>query len=108
MSPRKPPVRHPIRRDRPVRGRGPARSTARQARTYEAILRAVVEIVESEGYDAVQVRTVAKRARVSLTTLYKLFPTLDALIVAAMARWMESHSYSGLTSDPPSHASLYE
>ena len=78
----------------------------RQAKTYEAILRVVIRLLESEGDEAVQVRIVAKRARVSLTTLYKCFPTLDALILTAMVRWMESR-YASL-SDPPTHASLYD
>jgi AcrR family transcriptional regulator len=80
----------------------------RQAQTYEAILQAVEDLLELGGYDAVQVRAVAKRARVSLTTLYKFFPTLDALIVAALARWMESNGYSGLANAPPAGASFQE
>ena len=79
----------------------------RRAQTYETILRVVMKLLESEGDEAVQVRTVAKRARVSLTTLYKLFPTLDDLVLAAIARWMETNGYAGL-SNPPTHASLYD
>jgi AcrR family transcriptional regulator len=50
-------------------------SEDRQARAREAVVQVVVELLESEGYDAVQVRTVARRARVSLATMYKFFPT---------------------------------
>jgi AcrR family transcriptional regulator len=47
----------------------------RQAHTFDAIVRIVQDLLESKGYDAVQLRVVAKRARVSLTTIYKFFPT---------------------------------
>src|SRR5262245_17089602 len=79
----------------------------RQARTYDAIVRVVLAILESEGYDAVQPRVVAKRARVSLTTIYKLFPSRDVLIVTARCQWMEANCYSRFA-DPPPLASLYE
>jgi AcrR family transcriptional regulator len=67
----------------------------------DAILDVVVDLLESEGYEAVQVRTVARRARISLTTLYQLFGTLDELILAAIQRWMQNHSYADLTMPGP-------
>jgi AcrR family transcriptional regulator len=79
----------------------------RQARTYETIVRVVQELLESEGYDAVQVRTVAKRARVSLATMYKFFPTVDDLIAEAVVRWMGANVYSDVA-EPSPDASLYE
>jgi TetR/AcrR family transcriptional regulator, cholesterol catabolism regulator len=79
----------------------------RQARADEAIVRVVTELLESEGYDAVQVRTVARRARVSLSTIYKFFPNRDELVVTALGRWMEANGYSRL-GDPPPDMSLYE
>ena len=79
----------------------------RQAQTLDAIVRVVLEILESEGYDAVQLAVVAKRARVSLTTIYKFCPTRDELIVTALSRWMQVNGYSGMA-DPPPDASLYE
>jgi AcrR family transcriptional regulator len=79
----------------------------RQARSFDAIVRVVVEILESEGYDAVQPRVVAKRARVSLSTIYKFAPTREELIVTVLGRWMQANSYSGMAA-PPTHASLYE
>src|SRR5207253_2608147 len=49
--------------------------------------------------------TVARRARVSLSTIYKLFGTRDELIVTALERWMDANAYAGLTmpepGDPP-------
>lgn len=64
------------------------------------ILDAVVEIIESEGYDAVQLRAVAKRARVSLTTIYGLHGNRDELILAAVEAWMATHSYVELSPPP--------
>ncbi|WP_229719095.1 TetR family transcriptional regulator [Nocardia jinanensis] len=64
------------------------------------ILDSVVEIIESDGYDAVQLRTVAKRARVSLTTIYALHSSRDELILAAVEAWMAAHSYVELTQHP--------
>jgi AcrR family transcriptional regulator len=82
-------------------------SEDRQARTFDAIARVVQDLLESEGYDAVQLRVVAERARVSLTTIYKFFPTRDDLIITALGQWMEANCYSKLV-DAPADASLYE
>ena len=65
------------------------------------IVDVVVELLESEGYDAVQVRTVARKARISLATMYKLFGTRDELIVTALERWLDAHAYSALTMPEP-------
>jgi AcrR family transcriptional regulator len=71
------------------------------AQESDPILDVVVEILETEGYDAVQLREVAKRARTSLTTIYKRFPTRDTLIMAALQRWMDENRYAGLASQTP-------
>lgn len=84
----------------PVNGSGEVDAAAR-------ILDAVVEIIESEGYDAVQLRAVAKRARVSLTTIYGLHSNRDELILAAVEAWMATHSYVEL-SPPPRDEPLAE
>ena len=67
----------------------------------DAIIHVVLDLLESEGYDAVRVRTVARRARVSLSTIYKLFGTRDELIVTALERWMDANAYSALTMPEP-------
>jgi len=72
-----------------------------------AIVRAVLELLESGGYDAVQLRAVAGRAHVSLATIYKLFPTRGELIVAAMEQWMAASVYSQIAPPPPGE-SLYD
>jgi AcrR family transcriptional regulator len=66
------------------------------------ILDAVLELLEGEGgYDAVQVRAVASRARVSLATMYKLFNTRDELVLAAVDRWMSEQSYDAVDAPAP-------
>jgi AcrR family transcriptional regulator len=79
----------------------------RRVRKDDAIVVAVVGLLESDGYDAVQLRVVAQQAHVSLRTIYKYFPTRDELILAAVERWMQEHAYSGLA-EPPPRGSLYE
>ncbi|WP_328394369.1 TetR family transcriptional regulator [Nocardia sp. NBC_00416] len=64
------------------------------------ILDTVVEIIEADGYDAVQLRTVAKRARVSLTTIYGLHSSRDELILAAVEAWMAGNAYTDLSPHP--------
>lgn len=59
----------------------------------------VLELLNSEGYEAVQLRTVAARAHVSLTRIYRHFPTRDELIIAALAQWMDENAYAAIT--PP-------
>ncbi len=73
----------------------------RAAARADVIIDVVIDLLESEGYDAVQVRTVAKRARVSLATIYKLFGTLDRLMASAVERWMENHAYAELSPPEP-------
>lgn len=77
--------------------------------THERLLDIVVDILESDGYDAVQLREVARRARTSLSTIYKRYPTRDALILAALECWMDENRYAPLsTQTPDPDESLYE
>jgi TetR/AcrR family transcriptional regulator, cholesterol catabolism regulator len=62
----------------------------------DRILDIVAQLLETEGYDAVQLREVARRARTSLATIYKRYTTRDELILAALQSWMIEHRYSGL------------
>jgi len=62
----------------------------------DPILEIVVDLLDTEGYEAVQLREVARRARVSLATIYKRYVTRDELIVAALEWWMETNRYAGL------------
>ncbi|MET9492918.1 TetR family transcriptional regulator [Nocardia sp. NPDC006630] len=70
------------------------------------IISVVLALLESEGYDAVQLREVARLARVSLATVYKRFPTRDDLIVAAIEQWMADNSYAGVL-PPAADETLY-
>jgi TetR/AcrR family transcriptional regulator, cholesterol catabolism regulator len=70
-------------------------------KTRDVILGVVLELLESGGYDAVRLREVAKRARLSLAKIYKLFPTRQELIVSALERWMEANAYAELTMPGP-------
>jgi len=78
-------------------------------RTRDAIVDATIEIIVADGYDAVALSEVAKRARVSLATIYKLFPTQrakqsrarDEVIVAAVERWIDLNVHSDVTPASP-------
>jgi TetR/AcrR family transcriptional regulator, cholesterol catabolism regulator len=76
-------------------------------RRHDRILDIVLKLLETEGYDAVQLREVARRARTSLATIYKRYGTRDELILAALDCWMEENRYSGLTRPHDKGESLY-
>jgi TetR/AcrR family transcriptional regulator, cholesterol catabolism regulator len=75
----------------------------------DPIIEIVVELLDTEGYEAVQLREVARRARVSLATIYKRYATRDELIVAALEWWMDTHRYAGLAASAAfkSDSSMY-
>ncbi|WP_084466986.1 TetR family transcriptional regulator [Nocardia arthritidis] len=58
------------------------------------IIDTVLSMLESDGYDAVQLRAVARNAHVSLATVYKRYPTRDDLMLAAVERWMATNTYA--------------
>lgn len=63
----------------------------------DRLLDTVVELLESTGYDSVQLRDVARAARTSLATIYKRYRTRDELILAALQYWTEQHRYARIT-----------
>lgn len=86
-----------------------AAMAAEPGRGQDRIIEIVVDILETEGYDAVQLREVARRARTSLATIYKRFPNRDTLITAALERWMDENRFAGLSDQgPESDESVYE
>jgi AcrR family transcriptional regulator len=64
------------------------------------ILDAAAELAERGGYDEVRLRDVAARANVALATLYKRFPSKEALLSAEVARSSEMLERE-LHDDPP-------
>lgn len=65
------------------------------------IIAVVLELLNSEGYEAVQLRAVAARAHVSLAKIYRLFRTRDELIIAALQQWMDDNTYAEITAPQP-------
>jgi TetR/AcrR family transcriptional regulator, cholesterol catabolism regulator len=84
-----------------------AEAAGEAQRPRDRILDIVVDLLETAGYDAVQLREVARRAHTSLATIYKRYGTRDELILAALDRWMEENRYSGLTKPHAKDESLY-
>jgi AcrR family transcriptional regulator len=64
-------------------------------------LAVVTKMLESGGTGGVQLAAVAKRARVSMTTIYKYFGSRDELIVAAIQEWMDTRVYRTLAEPVP-------
>lgn len=82
---------------------------AAQQYAPDPLIDIVVDLIDSQGYDAVQLREVARRARMSLTTIYKRYPTRDELIVAALRWWLDTHRYAAFAShDSPAEESIYD
>ncbi len=78
----------------PARADSPRKlpTQARARATVDAILRASAHILRTGGWDACNTNAVAKRAGVSIGSLYQYFPSKEAL-VAAIA---EVHAEEGL------------
>jgi AcrR family transcriptional regulator len=64
-------------------------SSAAQRERRQRILDATLALASRGGYEAVQMRTVADRARVALGTLYRYFPSKIHLLVSGLAREFE-------------------
>ena len=58
-------------------------------RNYDRLVEAAREVFREQGYDA-SLDEVAKRAGVGPGTLYRHFPTRDALLDAIMQSWVDS------------------
>ncbi|MGW5436254.1 TetR family transcriptional regulator [Nocardia asteroides] len=65
------------------------------------IIAVVLELLNTEGYEAVQLRTVAAQAHVSLAKIYRLFHTRDELIIAALHQWMDTNAYADVAPPAP-------
>lgn len=60
---------------------------AAQQDRYEKIVRATIDLAREGGYDAVQMREVAKRSGVALGTVYTYFQSRDNLVYRATVAW---------------------
>jgi AcrR family transcriptional regulator len=72
-------------------GRAPDESalTPKQSDRRRRVIQAAISLATDGGYEAVQMRDVAAKARVALGTLYRYFPSKDQLLVAALGEWAE-------------------
>jgi len=61
---------------------------AQEARRQRVVDAAMALALEG-GYDAVQMRDVAARARVAMGTVYRYFSSKDHLLAAALVHWVE-------------------
>ncbi|MBV8348715.1 MAG: TetR/AcrR family transcriptional regulator [Mycolicibacterium sp.] len=65
------------------------RTGGRSARVREAVLSAVLNELNVNGYATLSVEAVASRAGVNKTTIYRRWPTLDDLLVDALTTWSQ-------------------
>src|SRR3954451_16637018 len=63
--------------------------TSSQAARRQRVLVSALDLAAAGGYEAVQMRDVATSAGGALGTIYRYFPSKDALLAAAMVEWME-------------------
>ena len=76
----------------PAVSAGPSREdldTAGQRERRKRIIDATLALARKGGYDAVQMRAVAKKADVALGTLYRYFPSKVHLLVSSLGREFE-------------------
>lgn len=66
----------------------PPALTRSQAARRDRVIRAAQDLAAEGGYEAVQMRDVATRAAVALGTIYRYFPSKDALLLAVMVQWL--------------------
>jgi AcrR family transcriptional regulator len=65
-------------------------SASRQHRRARIVAAALA--VAAEGYGAVQVRTVAQKAGMSASTIYKYFSSKDDMLVACLHHWLTEYA----------------
>lgn len=76
------------------------RAAPRAKQPRRRMLDAALELAVLGGYDALQVRAIAQRAGVSSRTIYENFPSLDSLLILAVAEPAEG-LYRQFTESPP-------
>jgi AcrR family transcriptional regulator len=73
----------------------------------QAVIDVVLDVLATDGYDAVRVRDVSRYSRVSSKTIYSLFETREHLIVAAIEQWESTNVYEKVAMPAPDE-SLYD
>ncbi|MGH9029308.1 MAG: TetR family transcriptional regulator [Acidimicrobiales bacterium] len=63
--------------------------TRAQEARRKRVVDAAMELALEGGYDSVQMRDVAARARVAMGTVYRYFSSKDHLLAAALVHWVE-------------------
>jgi AcrR family transcriptional regulator len=81
--------------------------TKSQAARRERVIRAAQDLAAEGGYDAVQMRDVAARGEVALGTIYRYFPSKDALLLAVMVQWLGDLEQR-VTRNPPAGATTVD
>jgi len=81
--------------------------TKSQAARRERVIRAAQELAAEGGYDAVQMRDVASRGEVALGTIYRYFPSKDALLLSVMVQWLGDLEQR-VTRHPPTGATTVD
>ena len=81
--------------------------TKSQAARRERVVRAAHTLAAEGGYDAVQMRDVAARAEVALGTIYRYFPSKDAVLLAVMVQWLGDLE-NRVTRHPPTGATTVD
>jgi AcrR family transcriptional regulator len=80
--------------------------TRNQAARRERVIRAALELAAQGGYDVVQMRDVAARAQVALGTIYRYFPSKDALLLAVMVQWLGDLEQRVMRRPPAGHGTV--
>jgi TetR/AcrR family transcriptional regulator, cholesterol catabolism regulator len=73
----------------------------------QRVIDVAFELGAEGGYDAVQMRDVATRADVALGTIYRYFPSKDALLLGVMVHWLGDLEQR-VTRRPPAGATTVE
>ncbi len=64
----------------------PGRGRPRDPATEQALLRSALQVLERDGYEGFTIEAVARQAGSSKVTLYRRWPSVGALLLAALAR----------------------
>lgn len=63
---------------------------SRSVKTVDLILDAAAHILSRSGYDALNTNAIAKKAGVSIGSIYQYFPSKEAIVAALVRKYLES------------------